>query len=244
MPPAFARGFPAHFQGRFGSNLMGPGATRPLERNMQTRPSRNGRGHFFLCTWNAKKSCARGEPKKSSLDTATCSRDAWVTCNILRNNVLKRFSFRWINRNWEGKCWRTHKRGAKVIRFCGRLQRRATGNPAERRHRPSALLRVWARGSPSGEQVPVGTGDLIHHGLCRESFYYQAPFRRAHLLCVGWIGEEWKESFRRRVRIFQANKAPSDPVFTASALPPTSLATTGRNDAMASMTTMGKPPLR
>jgi hypothetical protein len=93
MPPAFARGFPAHFQGRFGSNLMGPGATRPLERNMQTRPSRTGRGHFFLCTWNAKKSSARGEPKKLPLDTATCAHDAWVTCNILRNNVPNWFSF-------------------------------------------------------------------------------------------------------------------------------------------------------
>jgi hypothetical protein len=93
MPPAFARDPPAHFQGRFGSNLMGPGAIRRLERNMQTRPSRTGRGHFFLCTWNAKKSYARGEPKKLPLYTATCAHDAWVTCNILRNNVPNWFSF-------------------------------------------------------------------------------------------------------------------------------------------------------
>ena len=114
MPPAFARGFPAHFQRRFGSNLMGPGAIRRLERNMQPRPSRTGRGHFFLCTWNAKKSYARGEPKKSSLDTATCSRDAWVTCNILRNNVLKRFSFRRVNWNWEWKCLWADGRGGRI----------------------------------------------------------------------------------------------------------------------------------
>ena len=156
MPPAFARGFPAHFQRRFGSNLMGPGATRPLERNMQTRPSRTGRGHTS-CSAHGEliKLRARGEPKKAPLDTATCSHDAWVTCNILRNNVLKRFSFRWINRNWEGKCWRTHKRGAKGFHLCGRFRGRAPGDQAERFHRPNASRRFWARGSPSGEQVPV-----------------------------------------------------------------------------------------
>ena len=189
MPPAFARGFPAHFQRRFGSNLMGPGAIRRLERNMQTRPSRTGRGHFFLCTWNAKKSYARGEPKKLPLYTATCAHDAWVTCNILRNNVLKRFSFRWINRNREGKCWRTHKRGAKGFHLCGRFRGRAPGDPAERFHRPNASLRVWARGSPSGEQRPVGAGDLIHHGLGCELFCYQVPSRCAHRLCLDRIGE-------------------------------------------------------
>ena len=102
------------FPGALRLEFDGPGATRRLERNMQTRPSRNGRGHFFLCTWNAKKSSARGEPKKLPLDTATCAHDAWVTCNILRNNVLKRFSFRRVNWNWEWKCLWADGRGGRI----------------------------------------------------------------------------------------------------------------------------------
>jgi hypothetical protein len=95
MPPALAPDFPAHFQGRFGANLMVEGAIRRLERNMQTRPSRTGRGHTSShAHGKLKKSYARGQPKKLPLETATCANDAWATCNILRIHVLKRFSSR------------------------------------------------------------------------------------------------------------------------------------------------------
>ena len=105
MPPAFAPDLPAHCQGHIGSNLMGEGAIRRLERNMQARPSHTGRGRTSsYAHGELRKSYARGEPKRAPLDTATCAHDAWVTCNILRIYVLKRFSFRRINWNWEWKC--------------------------------------------------------------------------------------------------------------------------------------------
>ena len=125
MPPAFEPMFPAHFQGRVGSNeFKGLRSCTRDSWGYAHPPSQTGRAHFFLCTSRAKESAVR----YSDLRSPDCG-----MCNILRIHVRKRFSFRLSSWNsgmemlagaWTG--------GAEVFRLCDRIEGCAIGSPADR----------------------------------------------------------------------------------------------------------------
>jgi hypothetical protein len=102
----------------------------------------------------------------------------------------------------------------------------------------------WRGRLPSGEQLTVSAGDSGHHGLGGKSF--ECRFRPA--APIAWA-RDGSESSRRMAAESAAGSSdgttnPLIPSCTASAFPPTSVATTGRDAAMASTMALEKPSLR